>query len=1553
MTTVLFADTLPVVARGDVFIYPNLEYAGARRRERRLASVILRLASLFFVPLAPAATRFLPVPGPPLTHLRTDYQRPFLYALQEGATSTDACRLLFIDTRTDAIATNCPAGLNASDLAIVYGDTRLYVANWKQAACCTFDLDAQASAGPVALPSECRRLSGGSQGRLLAEKEGVTTSSDVLLLESTSGTTRASWSGRLGDGDIEPTRTNYFHAQNRQLFRLVVTTNAITSDGASEGFPEVGGWDDTVVLSADGQTIFCQGRAIDRRLEVVRTFPEPIRAVSLHGEVAVGTQQVFSTATGDPLLALPAPSSVSAFSGDQRKLYVYDSVSNGLYVVDLTNEIALSNAWLQPEPADGALMGRMPPLCWTPTPVADGYDVYGGAISQEVALAGTGSVTFLGRTTAGRLTPTSALPVQSEYFWRVDALTSSGAVQGAVWRFTSGPVVVQPGEINALTLEHAPTLATQLQVRAVATNVWALTAQAPWLSCTPTSGLGASLVSVALRPEGLSPGRHESALRVESGAFTDTVPVVLQVLTQEVVRVAADRKRARVYALHAAADQLSAVLAFDSASGVMTGLLFVGRGASDMELDPASDDLWCVSGFDSSLSRIALSTFDHVDTIPFNLGLSGAQVSIYQVAPGPSNYVYVADPYYLPAVHILEKGSGQEFTGATANRTGDLTVNGDGASMLAWRYVSGTPAVWRLDCRTTNLTVVDTFDGHISGNPMDYPTLVSPDGAFVIKHYTKLAYSNLASGAVRIFSEALWSWSPDGRLLAAGSNVLEEASGQRVYDLPFYTGLQVFSGDGSALVRIHPTTRQWSMVSAALYSAPPAPPAGPIPTDNAVVNPAPDTLHWTVAERTVRYHVYLDTDAATVGAAEPGGTAYLGATTNAEWSLTHALACATTYYWRVDSVGVYTTTTGTVWTFHVPAGTLSPILISTNIPEGFSPAPGIFDVALCGPALGWTVACDCAWMQMAPTSGAGNDTVTGTYDTATLSPGVYTGRISLAMGRDVLAVPLSLTVTTNPALHPIPGGVLFPSWVQVFDGESHADDRGAAAAMDPLDNVVVAGEVRGSGDGDDMLLLKLDPNGQTLWATNYDGSGHGDDAVKDLGADGLGEIYALLDSTGTNGNMDLVVCKYSADGQFLWEYRRNGTANTHDYATALAVPGTGGVVAAGMTVDAATSNDVFLARLNADGTPAWVTTYNGPHETSRDECNDMSTDAGGSIYLTGTSTYPGPPQQWRVFKYSAGGTQEWSQFWYAQSGAAIAVNEATNVWVVSGGGLLRNLDPATGVPRWERTLTFPYMTGFAAYALLPGPRTQVYVAGRASDGKYRYAAAWVGSTGEVLATATVDRDEHSAGHKYLNTAILDAFWQPYLTGKGGGTLRLTPSLGELGRVTGSPTEGIALAADSTGAVYMVGSSDNFTNQNDLVVVKLAPSPSGDFDADQIPNDWEIKTGGNAYDAVPGQDPDDDSMTTWEEYLADTDPTNGTSALAAPALVTRPDGFLYRITGTSTGRLYDIFWKTNLLDAATPWQFSGYSRLGTGGVLEIVTNMPTVDVLFLRSGARLP
>lgn len=130
--------------------------------------------------------------------------------------------------------------------------------------------------------------------------------------------------------------------------------------------------------------------------------------------------------------------------------------------------------------------------------------------------------------------------------------------------------------------------------------------------------------------------------------------------------------------------------------------------------------------------------------------------------------------------------------------------------------------------------------------------------------------------------------------------------------------------------------------------------------------------------------------------------------------------------------------------------------------------------------------------------------------------------------------------------------------------------------------------------------------------------------------------------------------------------------------------------------------------------------------------------------------------------------------------------------------------------------------------------------------------------------------------------------------------------------------------------------------------------SVDDDGDGLPNTWEALYFGGVTNADATANGDGDAALNWEEYVADTHPTNGASYF--PNLITNRSGVgvlvLQAGPPTTNSRVYDIWWTTNLVTGA--WTPTGLNVPGQGDgsavSLSVTNDAPSRSY---RTGVKLP
>lgn len=221
-----------------------------------------------------------------------------------------------------------------------------------------------------------------------------------------------------------------------------------------------------------------------------------------------------------------------------------------------------------------------------------------------------------------------------------------------------------------------------------------------------------------------------------------------------------------------------------------------------------------------------------------------------------------------------------------------------------------------------------------------------------------------------------------------------------------------------------------------------------------------------------------------------------------------------------------------------------------------------------------------------------------------------------------------------------PAGKLL--WAQSAGGAGY--DYGHGIAVTPEGDCYVAGCFTGAvtfGDsqsknkqGRSLFVAKYDTDGKVLWS-KLAGNGRSQSGHQ-IAVDQTGNCYVCgfitglveLDGqiVGTDSKMqDIFLAKLSPTGKLVWSANSGGQAN--GLSTGVAVDGQGNCYLTGMyknqakfgkaTLNSTGAYDIFVARINADGSPAWA--YSGGGEKI-DYGLGIAVDRIGNCYVTGEFT---------------------------------------------------------------------------------------------------------------------------------------------------------------------------------------------------------------------------------------------------------------------------------------------------------------------------------------------
>jgi len=167
-----------------------------------------------------------------------------------------------------------------------------------------------------------------------------------------------------------------------------------------------------------------------------------------------------------------------------------------------------------------------------------------------------------------------------------------------------------------------------------------------------------------------------------------------------------------------------------------------------------------------------------------------------------------------------------------------------------------------------------------------------------------------------------------------------------------------------------------------------------------------------------------------------------------------------------------------------------------------------------------------------------------------------------------------------------------PVWSRQYNSKYGFVEAPTAMEIDRSGNVFVAGYVYRAASNSsqqnpvDILLIKYSPNGELLWDLIYNDKADQDDYPSDVCVDVEGSVYVAASAEQGWGREGLLL-KYDKDGNHLWSsrYRRPGRDSLNDYVH-IKVAEDGRIVVAGTSnFKAAWYHSQYLVAMFDQNTP--------------------------------------------------------------------------------------------------------------------------------------------------------------------------------------------------------------------------------------------------------------------------------------------------------------------------------------------------------------------------------
>lgn len=1056
-----------------------LRRPASRTRFHWMAVLLLTLPP--FLPAVQAQVQMVSTGNRSLVRLTGDPARPVFYGLSTGTTGTDASLVAF-NAADGTIRGELPLLSRPTDFDLAPAEDALYVINYGTNQITRVDLGTftVSAVKPFAAPNPGVGDRDPLQYDIVAGPGGILYYVDaawspvVHRFDFPSGQDRGGSDLGSGVGDIALShdgkrlftwRQYGWSAGNLNSFvsRVDVTGAGFVVQDSSFTSARRDPLDTPILLTESEDRVFNKKQCFDTAdlSRLLVTFSENLYAISLHGEVAVGTTHVFNALTGAQVYTLPFTSTVSSFSGDQRKLIVYETLNRRLALIPTSSFGTISGPGLKPTPADGAVVPfDLAKLVWSSNPLAVRYRVYLGANRDEVLHANPDSTVFAGETTGTEFVLSKGLTSGQSYYWRVDTLGSTTTNQGPVWAFDVARAAVAPAGLNLQAIAGFSPAPVALRVEAPAGTTWSATDTCPWFEVAPSQGGGSGTVTLTLKTAALTAGKYTNSFTVESGGARLAVPVVLEVLPLDIRRMVADLRRPYIYAIQApaAGQSQSSLLFINTDTEQIDKVLPVGVSPSDLTVNYAEGRLYVADWGHTPTWVVDLQTQEPVT--PLQLG-----TDVYRINAAGDGKIITEGYDQFIYVNTYDTRTGLSLNSYFL-REGDGEVSPLGNSYYHCDNDISNAQIHKFDLGGPVLVEV----AHSLQHPFGTRNLVlSGDGTRLFwNRYVFDADLNELGG----LGEEIYATTLRGELAFSDRNVFDVAHGKAIFPLPFKTGVLAVAGKQDKVFLFNQVLRTMTVLPLSQITSIPVPGPGlvPTPADDATVSLPLARLSWTASPFATRYALYFGTSSNAVAHATPASPEFRTESAATGYALTEALKAGQDYFWRVDEIGFAGAVAGAVWNFYTSPLMVAPQAVVQRAVAGL-PIPDL-DLVITSavPGVSWTITESLPWLKASVLVGATPSKVRLHFDSS-MAPGSYQGELHLVAGGHSLAVPVSFELLRmnlsklvadreRPLVYGLhPGSGSFDdAFLVVINAETEQVERVIPAGSNPTDLSVGYGD---------------------------------------------------------------------------------------------------------------------------------------------------------------------------------------------------------------------------------------------------------------------------------------------------------------------------------------------------------------------------------------------------------------------------------------------------------------------------------------------------------------
>jgi uncharacterized delta-60 repeat protein len=432
-------------------------------------------------------------------------------------------------------------------------------------------------------------------------------------------------------------------------------------------------------------------------------------------------------------------------------------------------------------------------------------------------------------------------------------------------------------------------------------------------------------------------------------------------------------------------------------------------------------------------------------------------------------------------------------------------------------------------------------------------------------------------------------------------------------------------------------------------------------------------------------------------------------------------------------------------------------------------------------------------------------------------------------------------------------------WSERYDGPAHGVDIPNDFTTDRRGNIYITGRSSGVGTGQDFATVKYSNTGEQLLVLRYNSPANSWDEANSIAVDDSGYIYVTGSSFYTSSNRNLVTIKYSADGEVRWAapYTPQNSAQAKE----IVVDDSGNVYVVGKTWDLSGPPDLTTIKYSASGDQMWVCQFH--RDTSRNtEPTGCVVDSSGNVYVVGASSSYDCPEgictyDFTILKYDTRGGRKWVRY-YSRSNAsddrprAVALDHSGDIVVagftesVLGSDFVTVKYSPEGDERWVQVYDGPSGSFDQPTGLTIDSVDNVIVCGTSWNNTQAFNFAVVRYNTQGVRQWFAEYDGPNNTRDFCSGVACDREGNIYVTGGSSidftyfydcTSVKFSNNGNQLWsavhfRTDSASEQGSAIAVDTSGNVYVGGTSAGQTNGLNYLTIKYRQLPNEVADTEQ-------------------------------------------------------------------------------------------------------------------------